>query len=90
MSNARPETTRTRAVRVAGWLAVAAAYFVLGQLSFRSATVHPVVASVWPPAGLALALFVAPVLLDVPTTLLFEICATTGFRCWASWCAHSC
>ena len=58
MGNARLETTRSWAVRVAGWLAIAAAYFVLAQLSFRSASVHPVVASVWPPAGLALALFV--------------------------------
>jgi two-component system, cell cycle sensor histidine kinase and response regulator CckA len=57
MGNARPETTRSWAVRVAGWLAIAAAYFVLAELSFRSASVHPVVASVWPPAGLALALF---------------------------------
>jgi two-component system, cell cycle sensor histidine kinase and response regulator CckA len=57
MGNARPETTRSWAVRVAGWLAIAAAYFVLAELSFRSANVHPVVASVWPPAGLALALF---------------------------------
>ena len=38
------------------WLGLAAAYFVLAQFSFRSADVHPVVASVWPPAGLALAL----------------------------------
>jgi two-component system, cell cycle sensor histidine kinase and response regulator CckA len=57
MGNARPETTRSWAVRVAGWLAIAAAYFVLAELRFRSANVHPVVASVWPPAGLALALF---------------------------------
>jgi integral membrane sensor domain MASE1 len=58
MGNPRPETTRNLAFRTATWLAVAAGYFVLAQLSFRSAQVHPVVASVWPPAGLALALLV--------------------------------
>jgi PAS domain S-box-containing protein len=58
MGTAWPETTRSWAVRVASWLAIAAAYFVLAHLSFRSASVHPAVASVWPPAGLALALFI--------------------------------
>src|SRR3954467_13485037 len=34
---------------------IAAGYFLVAQLGFRVATVHPVVASIWPPAGLALA-----------------------------------
>jgi PAS domain S-box-containing protein len=54
----RAETPRPWAIRAATWLGVAAAYLVLAQFSFRSASVHPVVASVWPPAGLALALLV--------------------------------
>jgi len=36
-------------------LGIALSYIVAAQLGFRVATVHPVVASVWPPAGLALA-----------------------------------
>src|SRR3954469_1509997 len=39
-------------------LAVAVGYSITAQLGFRVATVHPVVASVWPPAGLALAILV--------------------------------
>jgi two-component system, cell cycle sensor histidine kinase and response regulator CckA len=58
MGNPRPETTRHWAIGAATWLGIAASYFVLAQLSFRSASLHPVVASVWPPAGLALALLV--------------------------------
>src|SRR5688572_21400932 len=58
MGNTRAETTRHWAIRAATWLGVAGGYFVLAQLSFRSASVHPVVAAVWPPAGLALALLV--------------------------------
>ena len=44
--------------RVAACLGIAAAYIAAAQLGFRVATVHPVVASVWPPAGLALAALV--------------------------------
>jgi PAS domain S-box-containing protein len=40
---------------VAMHLGIALGYIVAAQLGFRVATVHPVVASVWPPAGLALA-----------------------------------
>jgi two-component system, cell cycle sensor histidine kinase and response regulator CckA len=58
MGNTRAETTRHWAIRAATWLGVAGGYFVLAQLSFRSASVHPVVAAVWPPAGLALGLLV--------------------------------
>ena len=58
MGDPRTETTRNWAIRAATLVGVAAGYFVLAQLSFRSASVHPVVASVWPPAGLALALLV--------------------------------
>jgi PAS domain S-box-containing protein len=42
----------------AAHVGIAVAYAVTAQLGFRVATVHPVVASVWPPAGLALALLV--------------------------------
>ena len=40
--------------RAITWLGLAAAYFVLAQLGFRTASIHHVVASVWPPAGIAL------------------------------------
>jgi PAS domain S-box-containing protein len=40
---------------VAAHLGIAATYVVAANLGFQVATVHPVVASVWPPAGLALA-----------------------------------
>jgi PAS domain S-box-containing protein len=39
-------------------VSVAAAYTLIAQLGFRVATVHPVVASVWPPAGFALAILI--------------------------------
>jgi two-component system, cell cycle sensor histidine kinase and response regulator CckA len=54
----RVTNTRHWAYRAAAWAGLAVCYFVLAQLSFRSASVHPVVASVWPPAGLALAALV--------------------------------
>jgi two-component system, cell cycle sensor histidine kinase and response regulator CckA len=43
------------APRAAGCLGVAIGYVIAAELGFQVATVHPVVASVWPPAGLALA-----------------------------------
>jgi PAS domain S-box-containing protein len=46
------------AMQAAVWVVLAAAYIGVAQLSFRSASIHPVVASVWPPAGLALAILV--------------------------------
>lgn len=42
----------------ARYLALAAAYVTAAELGFKVAAVHPVVASVWPPAGLALATLV--------------------------------
>ena len=58
VGNPWAKTTRHWAIPAATLVAVAAGYFVLAQLSFRSPGVHPIVASVWPPAGLALALLV--------------------------------
>ena len=58
MGDPRTATTRDWAVGAATLVGVAAGYFVLAQLGFRNASIHPVVASVWPPAGLALALLV--------------------------------
>jgi PAS domain S-box-containing protein len=46
------------AAEAAVHVAIAAGYTLIAQLGFRVATVHPVVASVWPPAGLALAILV--------------------------------
>ncbi len=42
-------------LQVAAHLGIATTYVVAANLGFQVATVHPVVASVWPPAGLALA-----------------------------------
>jgi PAS domain S-box-containing protein len=42
-------------LQVAGHLGITATYVVAANLGFLVAIVHPVVASVWPPAGLALA-----------------------------------
>jgi PAS domain S-box-containing protein len=39
-------------------VSIAAGYALVAQLGFRVATVHPVVASVWPPAGFALAILI--------------------------------
>jgi PAS domain S-box-containing protein len=58
IGNQRAETTRHWAVQAAVWLALAAAYFAVAKLSFPSGSVHPVFASVWPPAGVALAILV--------------------------------
>ena len=58
MRDSRAEMTRDWAIRAATLVGIAAGYFVLAELSFPSASIHPVVASVWPPAGLALALLV--------------------------------
>ncbi len=46
------------APRAVGHLGVAIGYGIAAHLGFQVATVHPVVASVWPPAGLALAVVV--------------------------------
>ncbi len=46
------------ASHAAAHLGVAIVYVIAAQLAFHLATVHKVVASVWPPAGLALGLFV--------------------------------
>ncbi len=46
------------APQAATCLGVSVVYVALAELGFRMASVHPVVASVWPPAGVALALLV--------------------------------
>src|SRR3954470_14254458 len=54
----QPQERQLSWLESATHVGIAAGYFLLAQLGFRVATVHPVVASVWPPAGLALAILV--------------------------------
>src|SRR3954470_5207300 len=51
----QPQERQLSWLESATHVGIAAGYFLLAQLGFRVATVHPVVASIWPPAGLALA-----------------------------------
>jgi PAS domain S-box-containing protein len=51
----RPARSSHWVAETAAHIGISAAYALTAQLGFRVATIHPVVASVWPPAGVALA-----------------------------------
>jgi PAS domain S-box-containing protein len=79
-----------RSPELAAHLGIAAAYILAAQLAFQVGTIHMIVASVWPPAGLALAVlllfglrwwaglllgaFVGNLLIGVPASLSAAFC----------------
>jgi PAS domain S-box-containing protein len=92
MPDSRPWfTLKTgRSPALAAHLGIAAAYVLAAQLAFQVGTVHMIVASVWPPAGVALAVlllfglrwwpglllgaFVGNLLIGVPASLSAAFC----------------
>jgi two-component system, cell cycle sensor histidine kinase and response regulator CckA len=58
-------------------LGVAAGYFVLAQFGFQLGTVQPIVDSMWPPAGLALAALITLGLRVWPGVLVGSLAAST-------------
>ena len=92
MPDSRPWFTLQtgRSPELATHLGIAAAYIVAAQLAFQVGTIHLIVASLWPPAGLALAVlllfglrwwpgimlgaFVGNLLLGVPVSLSAAFC----------------